>query len=124
MLILLPFMLTSQDPDWRVRLKNFDEVFQPPSITANQSEPTAQRATTANPDADLGEAQTPVTSSDVDPPAMSADDFKAKFPTIVASVSINMGATVPGLRVQTIAFFWLVLGWLLHFLFFQNASWG
>ena len=42
---------------------------------------------------DLGTENVPAAVSDVDPAKMTVDEFNAKYPTVTAKVSINMGAT-------------------------------
>ena len=78
------------DADWRVRLKNFDAVFEP--VPQPERAPTPQDE---NKDLSVEQPQVDaVTSSAQVPPSLSPDEFKQKFPEVTASVTINMGQNI------------------------------
>ena len=60
--------------------------------SVSEGDQQAKTGAVGNPEMDLGEVQQEVVG-DVQPESMTADDFKTKYPTVVASVSVNMGAT-------------------------------
>ncbi|CAK9090490.1 unnamed protein product [Durusdinium trenchii] len=84
------------DPDWRVRLKNFDDVFKPRADA--RTEPTPAAAA----EIDLGvegQAATVTHASAVSdcptPSALSKEKFEQQFPTVAATCNLNMaGQTV------------------------------
>ena len=91
------FFFASPDPDWRTRLQNFDSVFQPASSTETPERPAPSAGTA---EMDLGENPENGSNNprqdlqDLDPPKLTAEEFQRKYPTVVASVSINLGSTV------------------------------
>lgn len=91
-LYLFRLHIISSDPDWRVRLRNFDAFFQPSSET--QSAPVV--TTTAVAEKDLGaEAQNVAEEiADLEVPSISEEEFKKKLPTVVCTVTVQMGCTV------------------------------
>ena len=77
-------------PDWKVRVPNFDNVF-PPGL-----EP---KPLVVDPKIDLGVVHPPVEPVEEEtlnepPPSMTLDEFKEKYPTVTATVSLNFGHTV------------------------------
>ncbi|CAK8992808.1 Uncharacterized protein SCF082_LOCUS3226, partial [Durusdinium trenchii] len=94
-----------RNPDWRVRLKNFDAVFAAPSDPGTSAprprpDPSAQ-------DVDLGaDKPTPpqeggsATTDSHAPASMTVEAFKQKFPTVTATVAINLGQTVTAYLVE------------------------
>ena len=81
-----------QDPDWRQRLKNFDAVFAP---VANTQEPAQAPAVTVNTNPDLEKQTVPTSETLCDaPPSLTAEEFQTKHPTLVATVTLNVGANL------------------------------
>lgn len=74
-----------------MRLRNFDAGLQP-SSDPQAAAPTPAAAAA---EVDLGQSTTtPAAAEDLNPASMSEDDFKVKYPTSVATVSVNMGSAI------------------------------
>ncbi|CAK9003618.1 unnamed protein product [Durusdinium trenchii] len=82
-----------RNPDWRVRLHNFDSVFQPVS-DANAAPRTAPTTSAENMDlAETNAAAKVVTPSETireAPAGITVDQFKAKYPTLTATVVLSL----------------------------------
>ncbi|CAK9043211.1 unnamed protein product [Durusdinium trenchii] len=95
----LPVMkLCKLNPDWRVRLKNFDSIFAESSRDAAE----IQVPTAADAERDLGEApaepvETPDASTTCEPPSMTAAEFRTKYPESASPlvVTLNLGPGQP-----------------------------
>lgn len=82
-----------QDPDWRVRLKNFDEVFRPSSSTESERVPTQ-----ADAEVDLakeGATATTAAKSSLHvecdpPPSLTKEEFEKKYPDIGATITLSV----------------------------------
>ena len=81
------------DPDWRQRLKNFDTVFSP-TTDASESRPQVQEHQADRDLAATDPVPGPTLHQDISPPSLTAADFRAKYPTVVTTVSVQMGSTI------------------------------
>ena len=83
------------DPDWRLRLKNFDAVFAPVTDAANTPRPTPGiSAATVDLGAETAWAGTPVETVGEEPPSMTHDEFKAKYTNISVTISLTLAQAV------------------------------
>ena len=87
-----------RDPDWRVRLKNFDAVFFPGAADDAQPMATAQDAEKDLADPNASKAPVPgpdAAPSVLQPPSMTEEEFKQKFPTAeaITTVTLNHGGS-------------------------------
>ncbi|CAK9102737.1 Uncharacterized protein SCF082_LOCUS48021, partial [Durusdinium trenchii] len=82
-----------RNPDWRVRLKNFDEVFRPSSSTESGRVPTQ-----ADAEVDLakeGATATTAAKSSLHvecdpPPSLTKEEFEKKYPDIGATITLSV----------------------------------
>ncbi|CAK9079157.1 unnamed protein product [Durusdinium trenchii] len=94
-LVEFNFCVLIQDPDWRVRLKNFDSVFAP---TDNPTAAPAPEPVPQDANKDLGQdLPTPERAVDgqtlLTPPALSKEDFDAQYKDCeVKAVTLSVGA--------------------------------
>ncbi|CAK9097291.1 unnamed protein product [Durusdinium trenchii] len=81
-----------RNPDWRQRLKNFDNVFAP--VTNGEAGAPAPMVTSKT-SADL-DNQIPLVSETFcePPPSLTSEEFQSKRPTLVATVTLSMGINV------------------------------
>ncbi|CAK9032871.1 unnamed protein product, partial [Durusdinium trenchii] len=77
-----------RNPDWRVRLSNFDSVFAPSSAPTNQTPPTpapnAENVDLAVPSAP------PAQVTREAPTGLTLEAFKAQYPTLTTTVTMNL----------------------------------
>ena len=86
---------SDQDPDWRVRLKNFDSIFAP--CSANEK----PKPKAGDEDIDLGQQETEVTVTPTKgaepcptPPSMSQQEFEEKHKTVDATITLTVGTSI------------------------------
>ena len=82
-----------QDPDWRVRLKNFDSIFAPGTSSTPTPAVNAEQIDLGQNQQQPGVPQQVVADevSTTSPAAMSAEEFKTKHPTPTATVAMTVG---------------------------------